>query len=170
MPAPTVIPKETRRDAIVALYTHEDGQQADGRQAARRSVLAAALAKKIGCGPKYLLDTLRRLPKGLEYNDKSWTLRRAANAACKIEDDARPYTNHELMTAVLLTQDGGTHEKLTQVAARVRSPPTPAAVRRRSVTQSETLWVVPAPACRPATDSVRHFVPAKYFAIADQLV
>ena len=134
MPAPTVIPKETRRDAIVALYTHEDGQQADGRQAARRSVLAAALAKKIGCGPKYLLDTLRRLPKGLEYNDKSWTLRRAANAACKIEDDARPYTNHELMTAVLLTQEGS-HEKLTQRATWVRSPPTPAAARRRSVTK-----------------------------------
>ena len=30
MPAPTVIPKETRRDAVIALYTHEDGQQADG--------------------------------------------------------------------------------------------------------------------------------------------
>ena len=51
MPAATLIPKEARRDAVMALYTHEDGQRYeldDGRtKAAHRSVLAAALAKKL---------------------------------------------------------------------------------------------------------------------------
>ena len=79
--------------------------------------------KKAGCSAKYLLDGCRQLKKGLEYNDKSWTLRRAANVVCGVDDDDRAYTNHELMTAVLLTQTPLVQLKLTQKAAQVRSPP-----------------------------------------------
>ena len=122
MLAHTIVPKETRRDAIMSLYlVDEEGDEAADRQ--RRAKLAATLAKKAGCTAGYLLDGCRRLKKGLEYNDKSWTLRRAANVVCGVDDDDRAYTNHELMTAVLLTQTPLVQLKLTQKAAQVRSPP-----------------------------------------------